>query len=196
MTAWIGARQRRSQIPDKWKDAKLSDYLLTYEYGDPQASIQLAKWIESDRKQGLMFYGTPGCGKSMLACVAANAVLKDGGQPYFLPVQDLSSALYTRVSMREREEQERFDQLVHYITYYVDLLILDDMSSERASPTKYVEDRLIQIIRARGNAGKTLIVTSNSTPEQFAVRYGAATASFLYEVCTLVKVSASDYRKR
>lgn len=132
----------------------------------------------------------------MLSCIAANNVLSKGGQPYFLPVQDLSNALYARVSMNDRDDQERFDWLLYFVTYVVDLLILDDMSSERASPTQYVEDRFKQIIRARGNAGKAMIITSNATPEQFTIRYGAPTTSYLQEVCLTVNVNAKDYRER
>lgn len=197
----LQTRMKRSQIPDKWVGADLTAYQTRDAWGDPDALLAVVKWcddIDTHLKdgRGLFLYGAAGSGKSLLACIVANAVLAHGGQSYWLPVQDLVAGLYAQVTNDDIETARGFDRLMHFVTYNVQALVLDDMARERISPTQYTEDQLDRLIRARGNKRKITIITSNATPDQFKGRYGAPMESYIHEICQIVHVQCPDYRAK
>lgn len=108
------------------------------------------KWPEMRKKrQGLLFYGDVGTGKTYAAVCVANAVMEQGFSCIITSVPRLVQALDGN-----REKVEFLDSVNR-----AELLILDDLGTERAS--EYMNEQVYGIIDGRYRTGKPLIVTTN-----------------------------------
>lgn len=108
------------------------------------------KWPEMRKKrQGLLFYGDVGTGKTYAAVCVANAVMEQGYSCIITSVPRLVQALDGN-----REKVEFLDSVNR-----AELLILDDLGTERAS--EYMKEQVYGIIDGRYRTGKPLIVTTN-----------------------------------
>ena len=108
------------------------------------------KWPEMRKKrQGLLFYGDVGTGKTYAAVCVANAVMEQGYSCIITSVPRLVQALDGN-----REKVEFLDSVNR-----AELLILDDLGTERAS--EYMNEQVYTVIDGRYRTGKPLIVTTN-----------------------------------
>lgn len=106
---------------------------------------------------GLMFYGTPGGGKTFFAACIANALVEQG-----------RSVLMTSVAHLVHEMQSNFEEKKNDVLRRVadvDLLVLDDVGVE--ANTAYRMEKLFEIIDTRANAEKPMLITTNTlTPDR------------------------------
>lgn len=101
--------------------------------------------------QGLMFWGTPGTGKTFLAACMANRLIDNGVSAMMTNLPKLIDAIGADFGANKGS--------IMYQIANCDLLILDDVGIERNTPTAY--ERTYEIIDARYRAKKPLIVTTN-----------------------------------
>lgn len=140
-----------------------------------------------DKREGMMFYGGVGTGKTFLASCIANDLIDRGYVVVMNTIQDLAA-----------EMQEDYGQNREYVLNRVrdcDLLILDDFGVER--DTEYMAEQVNQIVNERYNAQKPLIVTTNLSPKFMRDSMSdpkRRSYDRLFEICQLVKMDGESRR--
>lgn len=133
--------------------------------------------------RGLLLYGPPGTGKSWLAACIANALSAQNVPVLFLSAPRLLSGSADAIA-------ETLD-----IIGRAKLLVLDDLGAERS--TEYRAEQVFNIVEARLNSGKALIVTTNNPPdavEGLEARF-RRTWERLRGMCYPVRMAAGNWRK-
>jgi DNA replication protein DnaC len=105
-------------------------------------------------------------------------------------------------------------RLVHERAMEAEVLLLDDLGSERYS--EWVEDTVTALINHRYNEGKAIIATTNlpipqlgdtwvdknpatgkhNIKDTLADRIGARAVSRLFGMCRVIRLATRDYRER
>lgn len=112
----------------------------------------------SQQNIGLLFWGSPGSGKTFAAAAIANALIESGDAPTV--IMATFGTILRQLLARSPVEKDQ------YISSLLDcgLLILDDFGMERQ--TDYAREQIFNIVDGRYLAGKPLIVTTNLTLTQ------------------------------
>lgn len=147
---------RNAKIPLKYQEIGFESYEVREEN---KMAVGLAKWcLESG--VGLFIHGLPGTGKTMLASIIGNESLKKNRTVIFSKVADLMRNIRRTFSKESKvTEQEILQDL-----YECDVLVIDDMRTERES--NFVGRTLFDVIDYRYNGKKQTIITSNGTLEE------------------------------
>lgn len=130
----------------------------------------------------LYLYGPPGAGKSHLASAIANDCAANGVPVAYASTPDLLA--FVRRGMDDNSADARFISLQH-----VELLILDDLGSEKSS--EWTVETLFRLIDERSKHNRATVITSNMHYDALASRI----ASRIAELATLVPLLISDYRR-
>ena len=136
--------------------------------------------------QGIMFYGAIGTGKTYMAACIANSVIDQGYSVRFTSLPKLVNEITETWQGRNR----RMDMLT-----VPDLLIIDDVGAERDS--NYMNEQVLQIIDARYQSGKPLIVTTNLNLKDVSDAENTPSARILSRIrgmCQPVQVAGADRR--
>lgn len=155
-----------------------------------RAAREYVKNFEHFRRhgKGLLFYGSVGVGKSVMAACIANALLDKGYK-----------VLMTTFA---RIEKETWGMKTGKQDYYDDLnrntlLILDDLGVERN--TDYMQEIVYSVIDTRSRAHLPLIVTSNLTNQELKNPEGISNQriySRLLDMCHPIHVCGEDQRRK
>ena len=180
---------RRTGFPD----SDMLRWTFDMDDGGNRKLTQIAKaYVENFAKfkadgKGLLLYGTVGTGKTFAAACIANALIDKG-------TACMVSSMARIVNMAQACESGRqayLDSLNRF-----DLLVIDDLSSERE--TEYMTEMVQSIIDARYRAHKPLIVTTNLTREELKHPQDMSKQriySRLFEMCIPYEVKGDDRRK-
>ena len=141
-----------------------------------------------DSNMGIAFLGSNGSGKTFWASCIANALIDAGATVYMSTLTKLIHDMNANYG----EKREFLECKIKN----VDFLILDDYGAERG--TEYSLEQAFEIIDARYNAGKPLIITANLTEEVLnnppAMNYGRSYSRIL-EMCPLIIRAEGERRK-
>ncbi len=116
----------------------------------------------------LLLRGPTGVGKTHLSLAIAGVVLSKGYSVVYGPVQQLLHRI-------EREHFGRADGNTEDVLLDCDLLILDDVGTEFASP--FYTSALYNIVNGRLMAEKPTIISTNLNHKEMTERYGEQIAS-------------------
>lgn len=135
---------------------------------------------------GLMLWGDVGTGKTYMASAIANALIDKGKKVKMTDFAEISN-----ISVFNSMEQ--VNALVNY-----DLLIIDDLGSERKSG--FSTQNVFNVINRRWESGKPLIVTTNYSPAEIkAFEDEDAMLRKIYdrilEMCTYILVEGTSKRE-
>lgn len=194
--AIANSRFKNAKIPQMYVGKTFADYEVD---GDNKNSVAWAKKLE-----GLYLFGRPGTGKTFLAAIMAQELLKQGKSVIFGDVPTLLDQLKGTF---DSDSDSTLEQLMQTLSE-VDVLILDDLGSE--TPTEWAVERLYLIVNNRYAAGKKLIVTSNYDPDAAEKRLnnpkakgrssegvtGSRIMSRIKQMCKLTILNGSDRRRR
>lgn len=185
---------------DKWMNGIYQDKVIRAE-GKPTCGV------------GLMLYGLPGRGKTTVANVLLQEVIRraEAATLGMVPGKVVSRPCYfiTYNALLELKgelmgDHEPSDDLLYNgilgdaadDAYNVRMLVLDDVGKEHASASGWQKNMLHHVLRTRFNNGLPTIVTTNIKLDDWEAHYGTATQSFVHEAFVYVNMdSTTDLRK-
>jgi DNA replication protein DnaC len=130
-----------------------------------------------DEGRGLWFMGDVGTGKTTLAMLVSKAALDAGRSVaiYSLP------RLLAEIRKTYDEGSERsYLGLLERLTA-VDLLHIDDVGAEKTS--EWVLEQLYAIVNSRYEDERSVVITTNLTPDRLREQITERTVSRLIEIC-------------
>ena len=176
-----------------------------------EASYQIAKSYaknfkhiqkdpESQEKNGLLITGPKGTGKTHLAAAIANQLMAEGVPVIFATMIDLLAKI--KASFETKGAAATEDEVMRlYKT--ADLLIIDDIGKEQ--PTEWALAKIYQIINARYEDYKPVIITSNYSPTELVERMtphngdkqtADATIDRIMEMTYIVPLAGESWRTK
>ena len=165
--------------------------------------------------KGLMFYGTPGQGKTTLAIAVIQEIIRtfnleeldvrDGNtlvRPcFFTTFNEILNIKGALISNSATDDQEVIYNGILGVceqdSFNIRVLVIDDIGKEHASLSGWQKNLLHEVLRTRFNNGLPTIVTTNIKLEDWAALYGDATESFANEAFTYIPIFSDkgDLRK-
>ncbi|MBD5464130.1 MAG: ATP-binding protein [Lachnospiraceae bacterium] len=179
-----------SLIDDNLKRVRLSTFQQNAYNQKAYALIE--KYINAfdemyKNRQGILFWGPVGTGKSYTAACIANELL-DRSIPVIM-----TSFVKILQNIWGNQEEEK---LIMNRLNDVSLLIIDDLGTERS--TDYALEKVYNIIDSRYRAGKPLILTTNMTvnemQENTDIRYKRI-YDRIFEMCFPVRIAGRSWRE-
>ena len=146
------------------------------------------------RARGYFFWGEPGNGKTLLACIALNElILWSGKQGQYI---DLSFEYFQRLRSSFNQESEfhgRTAQIIEELSS-VPYLVIDDFGVQRN--TEWEKEMLYNLIDTRYAEERLTLITTNKNIDEVKELSAGRIYSRLLEMCHVVQVTAPDYRVR
>lgn len=177
-----------SGVPRLYSGLTFEDYTETPEN---KKAVEAAHWIlNSDKKESIYLYGSKGTGKTMLASIITNELIRHGKPVLFSSVPELMADI--RASFKTDNTADVIDSIKQAA-----VLILDDLGAERA--TEWVGEQIFSIINSRYENNMQTIITSNFTPDELILHFadktqGERIISRIYGMCVRVNISGKDWR--
>lgn len=182
------------------------------------AAVKVGDRIRSTNLEagvGLMLRGEPGHGKTTIALVIAQHILrtfplevfdvKDGNvltRPvYFTTYAELLDLKGATMDDPTSDQLNLMSGIMGECAedaYNIRVLVIDDVGKEHASASGWQRNMLHHVLRTRFSNGLPTIVTTNLTLDAWKAVYGDATASFISEAfdhIALVSSAGDDLRK-
>lgn len=169
----LESKLRFANIPEEFKDLTIASFRVDlYQTDDSRTKATLAKRISAnfvkhfdkmqEKGKGLYFYSRePGSGKTRLAASIGNALIKTYGvSAKFITTIGLINEIK---STFDKETGLNQSDLINAIKR-VDVLILDDIGTEKQTP--FVYETFFNILDSRMVAKKITIFTSNTQVEE------------------------------
>lgn len=179
-----------------------------------QTGIVIRASGKSSCGKGLLFWGTPGLGKTTLALsIIQEAMLnfgledfdvKDGKtliRPcYFITFNGVLDLKGKMMDGPTDDEEVIYQGILGEClndAYNIRILIIDDVGKEHATLMGWQKNMLHHVLRTRFNNGLPTIITTNVEREDWAGLYGDATESFANEAFTYIPIASDkgDLRK-
>lgn len=197
-------RRRQNTIKRNFANAQIPQPYLgktSDDYREDANNANAVKWarVSIAEGAGLYLYGCSGCGKTFLAALIAQELLKTGKTVIFCDVPSLLESLKATF-----DGDTRIEELMSKLAT-ADMLIMDDLGAEY--PTEWAASRLYMIINQRYNAEKPIIVTSNLNPLEANDKlnspknaplgvHGDRIISRLRQMCRIAQIKGGDRRRR
>ena len=191
-----------AEIPPAYHGHLTTDYHAVTPEGDviPKAESargQITTMIENVVRgrgaKGAYLYGPPGDGKTFLACAALTQLMLFTMRPGLFVKLTLGYFERLRHTYDTSDpDAETAWQIITRLSN-VPYLVLDDLGVERR--TEWEVEWLYNLIDARYQKQRLLIVTSNHPPDELAPLSGGRIASRLQHMCRTIALPGRDLRE-
>ena len=184
-----------SNLGARFRDRTFENYKAETPW--QRAALQVAEefvceMVAAKAKQGILFSGDVGTGKTHLAAAIANALIS-GGTPVLFGT---SSGLLAQI--RQGWKSETDAQIVQTLCR-IPLLVIDDLGKEYAKKTdgwSWAQEQFFNVVNSRYENYLPTVITTNLSPAELAETLGKAIVSRLIESCRGVLCNGADYRMR
>lgn len=180
------------------------------------ASVKAGKVIRAAGEPscgvGLLLVGEPGHGKTTMASVALQELLRgmskdDWKIPASTPrhptaFMDYPRLLRAQKSLWSNGDDQDLQELIDGIygdtekELTVQVFVLDDLGKEYKTVSGWAENTFDALLRSRFNAGLPTIVTTNVPVKKWGVVYGEPMGSFVHEAFIPVVVKSDEGDRR
>jgi len=183
-------KQQKAAMAGKWQERTLESFRVAPGNKEAyEAAKEYAKILNPFIKDGLLFTGPVGTGKTHLAAGILKVAYNRGLDGVLISVPDLLNEIRNGYSNGYSTGVSKEDKLKEKF-----LVVLDDLGAENLSD--WVREKLFTLINHRYENQKPLIITTNCTPAQLTERIGERTTDRLREMCKVVKIEGKSWRGR
>lgn len=160
------------EMPDpKYKNSPLENIRKIRE-----ESVRFIEDFENPNRKNLIFYGTPGTGKTFLCTCIAKELMSRWKTVFYQSASDLFEVLSEFTFSKDENSREELRKVYQWI-HNADLLIIDDLGSELTN--SFTVNMLFNILNHRMMNEKKMILSTNLNPNELHERYGERIASRL-----------------
>jgi len=148
---------------------------------------------------GLALVGLPGHGKTTLASVALQELIRTMPVSSNQPGLFMDYPKYLRLekeSWNDPESKELIQKINGDVRESIPLFILDDLGKEYRTASGWAENTFDAVVRSRFNAGLPTIVTTNVKMSKWRSTYGEAMESFAHEAFMWADVESETGDRR
>lgn len=195
----IEALTRAGHIPPRYQGNYLEPALNRADKeGDETTLMALDNAIETigsaagGPPYGLFIYGPPGSGKTHLACIVLNEIIRLYRKPVLFA--KVHRDVIARVKSTFNQNSDAYGQArsIEEELAEVPVLVLDDLGIKETTP---FENQLIyDIIDSRYDYDRLTIITSNESIDAFKEVAQGRVTSRLRQMCREVHLEAEDHR--
>ncbi|GAA2322147.1 hypothetical protein GCM10010149_89110 [Nonomuraea roseoviolacea subsp. roseoviolacea] len=154
--------------------------------------------------QGIAFVGSPGAGKTTLACITGTEVLNRHDRSiFFISYADYIAALVKQNSLGrliDKGDQKAMDlywaieSMAQKVINYP-FVVFDDVGKEHHTRSGFAEDEFDRVLRARFRNGRPSGLSSNIPFEEWGKIYNPSMESFVREAFVEVAMGGKDLRR-
>lgn len=179
--------------------------------GDLTAYEKTQEYIENlqaryESGRGLIYVGLPGTGKTLLAhcvldaaldavVVKVRAITMVGYQNLLTRQLDFMALVRATKSQEAEAKWWVIDNTLNALRNTAGLVLVDDVGKEHTTSSGFIEDAFDHLVRTRGNKGLPTIMTTNVQIKDWDTAYGPSMASYIHQICDIIRVDAPDYRQ-
>jgi DNA replication protein DnaC len=183
-------------IPQHFRDMTI-DSLYRIAKADPdkrdaiEAARELVETGFTAGKKGIYIYGTFGMGKTGVVTPILRNYLDNGLTGLWIEFYDFTD----EVQSRYRSNAEESATAAIKQAQEVDMLLLDDVGNPKIDMETDDKSKILyQVINARHNHIRPMLITSNLAPTEFRRQFGTRTWERVAESCRVVKMGGSNLR--
>jgi len=147
--------------------------------GDPEVCQAVQTYVNTPgyikRGKGLFFWGEFGRGKTMLGMLVIKELVKRGMSCYATTYPDTVKAF--TAGWDDVEDKRWFERKFKTS----DVLLLDDLGKEHWGKSSLPQTTFDNLIRARVQAGRPTLITTNMEPSTIRAAYGPSAMSLINE---------------
>lgn len=169
---------------------------MRYRAADPTRMLAELQRVDI-ATTGVLLYGPSGRGKTFQASLLVQASIRVALErdPFTTSAGHFqwhnAASLFEQLRSQMRKDDATRITVAQLANAPV--LVLDDLGAER--PTDWVRERLYDIVNTRYEAQRSVLVTTNLTPEQMERSLGARIAGRLIEMCRVIDIDGPQLRR-